>query len=505
MRPSRVVAMLCPLVLLSAALTALADHARLGVTVRADLGRIEAPVSQVSDRVLSVQGEPQDLFGDPVERDFLSTIAPTFEVSLLGDPGGLGIAVRRDAAGQVVIEYDDFDAHLREIGALTGKKPRMLAVSTMPTALSNGSGKLAYAYNPRDWPEWRKVVREVVLHLRDVLGFRQIHLNLFSEPMTRENYMGYAGEEDRFPAFMDLVVNTIEAAHSAEPSVRFELTGVGDYTYSDEIWSLDHFLATLKERLPGIEDQGTLIAAWQGYHWELSEDLRRGVAHVQQQLVDAGFPADTPQALHGYGKWPFASSGTMTEESAASYFAANAFHFSRSDVAVYADYYTMYLVTPNPRGEFYRDSLYEVPHEVVEYLGFYAPESHVYRKNLPYGVMQILGDLSGDIMSSSVTGDPSGGVSELVARNRDVAQVAVANNDDEAADVVIELVNSPYVPGTLFDADIQRVDADHSNDGKGLERPVRLGQFTAEGEVVVLPPIRMPARSVALVTLRKAR
>ena len=75
----------------------------------------------------------------------------------------------------------------------------------------------------------------------------------------------------------------------------------------------------------------------------------------------------------------------------------------------------------------------------------------------------------------------------------------------EAADVVIELEHSPYVPGTLFDVDIQRVDAAHSNDGEGLERPVRLGQLTAEGEVVVLPPIGMPARSVALVTLRKAR
>ena len=437
----------------------------------------------------------------------------------------VGIHVRRGRDGKLRLDFSDFDANMRFLRQTLGvRKIDFTAWGTPKVLADPAAGKYSYFHAPRDYKEWGEVLGRAVTHIANDLNLPGSTYKPWTEPDTGWYWRGRASPGEVVTGISDAArvretvmkdprilkdyvekyVTDWRVIKAADRSAKVSGTfNVYSKRLVNTLWSLDEFLEEIDRYNAAHPGERATVdeIAYQDYNWH-GHGLAEGVVAANAVRSKHRLPSKTPLVVVG---WNASLANDQSLQQRAAYVVSNIMTelapkgrphtLSRAYLWPFDNDYSVYGLAP-----------VVMPYHAVSYSGddgsdapFSVPPITVYQKRPLHAGLKLLSGMKPGTLVEARTENPKLSVLAALQPNGDL-MITAANYDRQPCRV------RPALRGVRRDARtagvlLQRIDANHSSDGSGLENEVvRSVALEAHG---TLPPIDMPPYSVVGITLKK--
>ena len=436
----------------------------------------------------------------------------------------VGIHVARGADGKLQLDFRDFDSNIAFIrDELRVKKIDFTVWGTPKPLADPAAGEFFFFHAPASYSEWSDIVGRAVRHIVQDLRLPGSTYKPWTEPDSGYYYRGRAQpgqivtrevDPEKLRAlltkqphilndYVEKYVNDWRTIKAADPTARVSGTfNVWSKPLKGEAFSLDDFLTRIDQHNRDNPSAPVTVdeIAYQDYNWN-GNGLAEGVIGANELVKKHGLPANIPLVLTGWNK-------DMNKEPnlqrRAAYIVANiigelvpegrARTLSRAYIWPF-DY------------DYYGTGIGPVtmPYAAVVYSGddgsdgpLSIPPITGYHKRPMHAGLKLLAQMKPGQLISASSANPGLKVLATIQPDGHVMLV-IANHTDEEQRVT-PVLNGTALASRTAQLTVQRVDAAHSADGKGLEPGDRRRvHIDAKG---ALPALDLPPWSVTGVTVQ---
>ena len=435
----------------------------------------------------------------------------------------VGIHVRRSDNGKLQLDFSDFDANIRFLRQTLGVEKIDFTAWGTPKALADpAAGKYSYFHAPRDYKEWGEVLGQAVAHIANDLNLPGSTYKPWTEPDTGWYWRGHARPGEIVTGisnaarvretlmkdprilkdYVEKYVTDWRVIKAADPTARVSGTfNVYSKRLVNTLWSVDEFLDEIEHYNAAHAGERVTVdeIAYQDYNW-YGHGLAEGVVAANAVRSKHGLPSKTPLVVVGWNDG--LGSGPSLQQRAA-YVVSNIMTelspkgrprtLSRAYLWPFDNDYSIYGLAP-----------VVMPYHAVSYSGddgsdgpFSAPPITAYQKRPLHAGLKLLSGMKPGTLVAARTENPN--LSVLSALQPDGGLMITAANYDRRPCRVRPTLQGLGPDGRTAKLLLQRIDANHSSDGSGLENGiVRTVALDASG---ALSPIDMPPYSIIGITL----
>ncbi len=403
-----------------------------------------------------------------------------------------------DGRRSMVLNLDPLDA-LLDGCRKTGIVP-LFSFSDIPDALSSKPDAEAgdldgpSHYAPADYEDWQAYVSRIVGRVVE-RGYAGGYYEVWNEPEDfKYCWKGRPDSTDTLADYIELYVHTARGIKMADPSAR---VGGPVCAHWDSVtvsegkhdWGLPEFVRGLAEHRREHPEEGIPLdfLDWHDYSFATTV-LSDGVDLVERALAEAGWPG-RPEYL--ITEWNRTLEGQVSPQCRASHAAWNVIREAAPEGRRIARLYWYVLdggwdtalVDGPPRARL-------APSNGVSYTYGLSPS---------FAVFEMLGNMNRGAYVRVKAEDP---LVALATADEAGLRLLVNNNTPDEHATLVELVNLPgHVGGGL--CRIQRVDAEHSSDGGGLEEGEEAKRAMGQGSTSLT--LSLPSHGTLLVTMAARR
>jgi hypothetical protein len=399
----------------------------------------------------------------------------------------------------------------KSIEFMVAPMPRVLA----PASVAKTTRYMSYA--PDNYAEWRDIVTRSVKHIRNDLKMPGTFYAAWGEPESWYGWFGHyekhwkLGDEGVIDDYIEMYVETWRAVKAGDPDARV----VGPTTMTVRTlkelgvpWAVEEFLAKLQKYNISHPDSSVTLDElhYQGYNWDLRDTLDVEINLAVDLLKKYGFPEKTPLVLQGWNlDWTRKPTGNSPQKRA-SFLAGNIMrelapaYRPRRLARTYIWPFDGDMGSPNQM------SLVYLPAPEYKFDGasgtddpYVDPEITEYKKMPAHAALLLLSRMQYDDDIISTRADTSC-VWTLATINGNGIKLMMTNYSVDTINVVSRLTNSE-LKGKKVNMTVQRVDENHSSDGKGLEEGETSSiKISRKGE---LPSFRICPYGIICIKLEK--
>ena len=436
----------------------------------------------------------------------------------------VGIRVTRDRGGKLHLDFRDFDENIRFMHETLGVRKIDFTAWGTPKALADpAAGEFFFFHAPRDYKEWADILARAVAHIANDLNLAGSTYKPWTEPDSGWYWRGHArpgevvtGVSDAAKVretvskdprvledYVEKYVTDWQAIKAADPTARMS----GPFTvYSKPIkgtlWSVDDFLSEIDQYNASHPAHRVTVdeIAYQDYNWH-GHGLAEGVLAANAVRDKHGLPSNTPLVAVG---WNASLQNDQSLQQRAAYVVSNIIAeltprgrprtLSRAYLWPFDYDYGTYGLAP-----------VVMPYQAVSYSGNDGSDGPLsnaavteYRKRPLHAGLKLLSGMKPGNLVATHHESPKLSALSALQPNGDL-KITVANYGSEECRI------RPALRGLQGDARtarviLQRIDANHSSDGTGLENGLaRSVSLDARG---ALPPVDMPPFSIIGITLK---
>lgn len=413
----------------------------------------------------------------------------TFETLHTEDPLDRWITVKREK-NAIQVDFTDYDGYLKSYREYLQVQP-FVYLGGMPRALSSLPNDPHYEVRmPRDLNEWTAFVIQIVTH-NVALGLRGLFYGAPGEPDYAGAdygtwlYRADAPASTQLPNSIALYAATYRGVKAADPTAK--VGGPATMNWQETKWTrrppfvLADWIRALAQfnRQAGENAVKLDYISWQDYAWS-SQRLSDGADAVSKFLSNNGFDPHTPKVLGGSG-WGSWSSDYLDNSwqphqraSHAAYNIIREFKDPQQRKFALALYFPFY----------YKDEWRSPDEYITEVALVRITEQGNLRLTPIYAVFQMANAMRhGEIVQTTAPAPL-----EAMAVRWDDAQgvlIMINNHTAKAATFEVVIRDAPLPNGAAVRS-IQRIDANNSIDGDGLQN-ARWDSVTVSAGATMFP------------------
>lgn len=420
----------------------------------------------------------------------------------------VGIHVRRDTAGNLRLDFSDFDKNINFMRHDLGAKKIDFTVWGTPKALADrAAGSIFFFSAPANYQEWAQIVQSAVRHIKDDLGLAGSSYKPWTEPdsgwywrgRAREGQMATTAENatkiqqaivKERPLLDDYVekyVNDWHAIKGIDPAAK---VGGPFSVYSTDLpgsaFSTDDFLTKIDAYNAAHPTSRVTVdeLVYQDYNWH-GNGLPEGVRGANALIAKQHLPATTPLVLAG---WNNGMKNDQSLQQRAVYLVSNIIGellpvgrprtLSRAYIWPFDyDYYAVGLgpvIMPYPAVSYMGEDGSDAPMKI--------PAITERSKRPAHAGLLLLSHLKrGQLIAAQSS---SAAVAVIAAVQPDERIQFVVTNYSPRSQRISASLSGTAKARNYTDITFQRVDANHSSDGTGLESgETRHVAIAANGEL----------------------
>jgi len=463
----------------TAANTAFAAHGNYEVTVSAK--KSLGGASQIED-FLGAAGPVQVFSENP--NDPLVTAWRTlglkhvsFEALHKEDAADRWIHLRRGQDNKLLIDFSDYDRAVSSFLMNLGATP-LIYLGKIPRILSSRPHSDDYAvYLPNDLKEWEDFVEDVVTHNVNTFGLRGIAYAVLSEPDHVDSWKGSGGESPgrKLEEHILLYAATYRGVKRADPTAKVGGPSTMSWQVTPRTTNVDtqtelvewlRELEQVNRKAKRRDRVGLDFVAWQDYGWS-GQRNSDGAEVVSGFLRGSSFDPNLPKYLAGSdgGGWSgdYLNTGLEAHQHAS--------HILQNVIREFKDpkqrrfagaYYYTFFSREEWRSPGDPD---DDPFTPQVSLVRQAADGSLYLTPMYAAFQMMKASASGDILETRATAP----IEAMAVRDPQGGFIVTINNAQGSEALVTVMLNDHDLSSPAVWKAVQFIDAERSNDGRGLE------------------------------------